>query len=76
MAHVAAYQGKRKAKRKALRKRESISEPVNGLFSAVTSMLSGAISTIPSKTGSAGPPHITNIQNVRMPLLLFSGGIV
>jgi len=58
--HVAAYQSKRKAKRNALRKRESTSESDSGIFSAVTSML---FSRLPSKTGSASPPHITDIQN-------------
>jgi hypothetical protein len=61
---VAAYQSQRKAKRNALRKRE-ISGSHAGLFSAVTSMISGAVSRLPSKTGSASPPRITNIQNVR-----------
>ncbi|KIM83257.1 hypothetical protein PILCRDRAFT_819495 [Piloderma croceum F 1598] len=59
---VAAYQSQRKAKRNALRKRE-ISGSHAGLFSAVTSMISGAVSRLPSKTGSASPPRITNIQN-------------
>jgi len=59
-AHVAAYQRKRKAKRNALRKRESTSKSDSGIISAITSML---FSTFPSKTGSASPPHITDIQN-------------
>jgi hypothetical protein len=66
---VAAYQSQRKARRNALRKRE-ISGSHAGLFSAVTSMISDAVSRLPSKTGSASPPHITNIQNVRASLLL------
>jgi hypothetical protein len=61
---VAAYQSQRKAKRNALRKRET-SESHAGILSAVTSVISGAVSRLPSKTGSASPPHITNIQNVR-----------
>ena len=70
-AHVAAYQRKRKAKRNALRKRESNSKSGSGIISAITSML---FSTFPSKTGSASPPHITDIQNVRMRLPLSSTG--
>lgn len=58
--HVAAYQSKRKAIRNAFKKRELTSElGPSGIFSSPTSV----ISKLPSKTGSASPPHATNIQN-------------
>jgi protocatechuate 3,4-dioxygenase beta subunit len=62
-AQIADYQSKRKAKRSNLRKRDAVpdqpSRTASGILSAVGSVLFNAI----SKTTSANPPHITNIQN-------------